>query len=101
LNATIVAPAKTDRRLILFRADRFRQNPRRCHRCCSGTDCSATGQVVILQPPGWPRGCSRRAWPQELGVRLANEVGYQIRFENVTSPRTKIRFCNGGVLLRK
>jgi ATP-dependent helicase HrpB len=38
---------------------------------------------------------------QELGVQLGNEVGYQIRFENVTSPQTKIRFVTEGILLRQ
>jgi ATP-dependent helicase HrpB len=38
---------------------------------------------------------------QELGVKLGSEVGYQIRFENVTSSRTKIRFVTEGVLLRQ
>jgi ATP-dependent helicase HrpB len=38
---------------------------------------------------------------QELGVKLGREVGYQIRFENVTSADTKIRFVTEGVLLRQ
>src|SRR4029079_3297836 len=38
---------------------------------------------------------------QELGVKLGREVGYQIRFENVTSAATKIRFVTEGVLLRQ
>ena len=37
----------------------------------------------------------------ELGVKLGEEVGYQIRFENVTSAKTKIRFVTEGVLLRQ
>ncbi|HUC85727.1 MAG TPA: ATP-dependent helicase C-terminal domain-containing protein, partial [Candidatus Acidoferrales bacterium] len=33
--------------------------------------------------------------------RLGEEVGYQIRFENCTSAKTKIRFVTEGVLLRQ
>ncbi len=36
-----------------------------------------------------------------MGVKLGEEVGYQIRFENVTSAKTKIRFVTEGVLLRQ
>jgi len=58
------------------------------------------GQVVILQPRRLAARLLRaRASAQELGVPLGREVGYQIRFENVTSPKRKIRFVTEGVLL--
>jgi len=59
------------------------------------------GQVVILQPRRLATRLLASRVAQELGVQLGNEVGYQIRFENVTSPRTKIRFVTEGVLLRQ
>ena len=59
------------------------------------------GQVVILQPRRLATRLLAARVAQELGVQLGNEVGYQIRFENVTSPRTKIRFVTEGVLLRQ
>jgi ATP-dependent helicase HrpB len=34
-------------------------------------------------------------------VKLGDEVGYQIRFENCTSAKTRIRFVTEGVLLRQ
>ena len=37
----------------------------------------------------------------ERGVQLGREVGYQIRFENVTSKETRIRFVTEGILLRQ
>ena len=60
-----------------------------------------TGQVVILQP--------RRLATRLLATRVARErngepggeVGYQIRFENVTGADTRIRFVTEGVLLRQ
>ncbi len=59
------------------------------------------GQIVILQP--------RRLAARLLATRVARErksepgreVGYQIRFENVTSAETRIRFVTEGVLLRQ
>src|SRR5690606_27355243 len=38
---------------------------------------------------------------QELGVELGREVGYQVRFDNVTSAATRIRFVTEGLLLRQ
>ncbi len=61
----------------------------------------AGGQVVILQPRRLAARLLATRVAQELGVKLGREVGYQIRFENVTSPETKIRFVTEGVLLRQ
>jgi len=60
-----------------------------------------TGQVVILQPRRLAARllAARVAW--ERKAALGREVGYQIRFENVTSPETRIRFVTEGVLLRQ
>jgi ATP-dependent helicase HrpB len=59
------------------------------------------GQVVILQPRRIAARLLAARVAQELGVKLGDEVGYQIRFENVTSAKTKIRFVTEGVLLRQ
>jgi ATP-dependent helicase HrpB len=59
------------------------------------------GQVVILQPRRLAARLLAARVAQELGVALGREVGYQIRFENVTSRETKIRFVTEGVLLRQ
>jgi len=59
------------------------------------------GQVVILQPRRLAARLLAARVAQELGVKLGEEVGYQIRFENCTSAKTKIRFVTEGVLLRQ
>lgn len=59
------------------------------------------GQVVILQPRRIAARMLAARVAQELGVPLGREVGYQIRFENVTSPATRIRFVTEGILLRQ
>jgi ATP-dependent helicase HrpB len=59
------------------------------------------GQVVVLQPRRLAARLLAARVAQELNVKLGEEVGYQIRFENVTSARTKIRFVTEGVLLRQ
>ena len=59
------------------------------------------GQVVVLQPRRLATRLLATRVAQELDVKLGEEVGYQIRFENVTSAKTKIRFVTEGVLLRQ
>ncbi len=59
------------------------------------------GQVVILQPRRLATRLLAARVASERNVRLGDEVGYQIRFENVTSERTRIRFVTEGILLRQ
>lgn len=64
-------------------------------------DGGIAGEIVVLQP--------RRIAARMLAVRVASErrgklgdeVGYQVRFERVVGPRTRIRFVTEGVLLRQ
>src|SRR4051812_43088346 len=50
------------------------------------------GQVVILQPRRLATRLLASRVAAERETRLGDEVGYQIRFENITSQRTRIRF---------
>ena len=38
---------------------------------------------------------------EECGVQLGQEVGYSIRFEDCTSPETKIKYMTDGMMLRE
>ena len=58
-------------------------------------------QVVILQPRRIAARLLAARVAFERGVNLGREVGYQIRFENVTSKETRIRFVTEGILLRQ
>jgi ATP-dependent helicase HrpB len=59
------------------------------------------GQVVILQPRRLATRLLAARVASERNGQLGQEVGYQIRFENVTSQRTRIRYVTEGVLLRQ
>lgn len=59
------------------------------------------GEVVILQPRRLATRLLAARVASERHGRLGDEVGYQIRFENLTSPRTRIRFVTEGILLRQ
>jgi ATP-dependent helicase HrpB len=96
----IIARLKSDRRLILSAptgSGKSTQVPQMLLR----HGMLGHGQVVILQPRRLATRLLAARVAQELGVPLGQEVGYQIRFENVTSAKTKIRFVTEGVLLRQ
>ena len=54
------------------------------------------GQVIILQPRRLAARLLAARVAEELAVQLGREVGYTIRFENVTSAATRIRFVTEG-----
>jgi ATP-dependent helicase HrpB len=59
------------------------------------------GQVVILQPRRLATRMLAARVAAERGSRLGDEVGYQIRFEDVSSARTRIKYETEGILLRQ
>jgi ATP-dependent helicase HrpB len=61
----------------------------------------ADGQVVILQPRRLATRLLASRVAHELAVELGRQVGYQIRFENLTSAATRIKFETEGILLRQ
>lgn len=60
-----------------------------------------TGEVVVLQPRRLPARMLAVRVANELKVTLGEEVGYQVRFENKISSKTRIRYVTEGVLLRQ
>lgn len=59
------------------------------------------GEVVILQPRRLAARLLAARVAHERSGKLGDEVGYQIRFENVVSKGTRIRFVTEGILLRQ
>ncbi len=59
------------------------------------------GQVVVLQPRRLAARLLAARVAAERQVPLGRAVGYQIRFENVAGPDTRIRYVTEGVLLRQ
>ena len=96
----IIARLQSDRRLILS-APTGSGKSTQVPQMLSKHGLLDTGQVVVLQPRRLATRLLAKRVAQELGVKLGEEVGYQIRFENVTSAKTKIRFVTEGVLLRQ
>jgi ATP-dependent helicase HrpB len=62
---------------------------------------ASAGEIVVLQPRRLAARMLAARVASERNTHLGDEVGYQIRFDKVTSARTRIRFVTEGVLLRQ
>jgi len=59
------------------------------------------GEVLVLEPRRLAVRMAARRVAGELGERAGETVGYQVRFEDVSGPRTRLRFLTEGVLTRR
>ncbi|HET6414444.1 MAG TPA: ATP-dependent helicase HrpB [Anaeromyxobacter sp.] len=59
------------------------------------------GEVVVLEPRRLAARLAARRVAEERGERLGETVGYQVRFEEVAGPRTRIRYLTEGLLARR
>ncbi len=100
LEAEIVAALRAGSRLILSAppgSGKSTQLPRILRR----NGFLEGGECVVLQPRRIAARMLGARVAEEEGVALGREVGYQVRFENVTSRETRIRFVTEGLLLRQ
>jgi ATP-dependent helicase HrpB len=61
----------------------------------------AEGEVLVLEPRRLAARMAARRVAHELGEKLGETVGFQVRFEEVSGPRTRLRFVTEGVLTRR
>ena len=59
------------------------------------------GEVLVLEPRRLAARLAARRVASELGERVGGTAGYQVRFEDVSGPRTRLRFLTEGVLTRR
>jgi len=60
-----------------------------------------SGEVVVLQPRRLAARMLAKRVAEEVGTRLGDVVGYQIRLDSRVSKATRIRFVTEGILLRQ
>ena len=60
-----------------------------------------TQEVVVLVPRRLAAKMAALRVAEEMGEAVGKTVGYQFRFENVTSAATRLRFVTEGLLLRQ
>lgn len=59
------------------------------------------GDVVVLEPRRLAAHLSATRVAEELGEKLGETVGVQMRFHSVVGPRTRLRYVTEGVLVRQ
>jgi ATP-dependent helicase HrpB len=59
------------------------------------------GEIVVLEPRRLAARTAARRVAQELGERPGETVGYQVRFDEVSSARTRLRYVTEGILTRR
>ncbi len=62
---------------------------------------SSEGQIVVLEPRRLAARLAARHVAEQRGERPGETVGYQVRFEDFTGPKTRLRFVTEGVLNRR
>ena len=62
---------------------------------------SQPGEIWVLEPRRIAARLAARRVAEELGETVGQTVGYQVRLEEVSGPRTRIRFLTEGVLVRR
>jgi ATP-dependent helicase HrpB len=60
-----------------------------------------SGEIVILEPRRIAARLAARRVAAEMGEQPGETVGYQVRFDEVSGPRTRLRFVTEGVLTRR
>lgn len=58
-------------------------------------------ELIVLQPRRLATRLAAARVAEERGERPGETIGYQIRFEDVSGPKTRIRFVTEGVLTRR
>jgi len=61
----------------------------------------ADREVLVLEPRRLAARLAARFVAREMGEQVGETVGYQVRFEDVSGPRTRLRFLTEGVLTRR
>lgn len=65
------------------------------------TELSGGREVLVLEPRRLAARMAARRVAFELGEEPGETVGYQVRFDEVAGPRTRLRFLTEGVLTRR
>jgi ATP-dependent helicase HrpB len=62
---------------------------------------AGTGELLVAEPRRLAARLAADRVAAELGEPVGGLVGYSVRFEEVASPRTRLRYVTDGVLLRR
>ena len=61
----------------------------------------SAGEVIVTEPRRLAARMAARRVAGERGERLGERVGYSVRFEQVSGPKTRLKYVTEGVLVRQ
>lgn len=64
-------------------------------------DAGLEGDIIVLEPRRLAARLAARRVASELGEEVGQTIGYTVRFEDVSSKKTRVRFVTEGVLTRR
>lgn len=59
------------------------------------------GEIVVLEPRRIAARMAAARVAEELGEKVGDRVGYTVRFDDVSSARTRVKFVTEGILTRR
>jgi ATP-dependent helicase HrpB len=59
------------------------------------------GEILVLQPRRLPARLAAERVAEERGESPGGTVGYTVRFDDLSGPRTRLRFVTEGILVRR
>jgi ATP-dependent helicase HrpB len=59
------------------------------------------GEILVVQPRRLPARLAAERVAEELGERAGQTIGYTVRFEDLSGPRTRVRYLTEGILTRR
>ncbi len=96
----IVGALRGERRLVL-EAPPGAGKTTRVPRALLDAGMAAAGEILVLEPRRLAARLSARRVAEELGEEVGGTVGYSMRFEDASSPKTRVRFVTEGTLTRR
>ncbi len=101
LESAVVAALREDNSRIVVEAPTGSGKSTQVPQFLADSGVCGDRQIYVLQPRRLAARMLAARVAQEREGRLGDEVGYQVRFENVVSSKTRIRFVTEGILIRK
>jgi ATP-dependent helicase HrpB len=95
-----ITSALSERNLVIV-AEPGAGKTTRVPRALLETGWGERGEIIVLEPRRIAARMAARRVAEELGEELGKRVGYTVRFEDVSSRATRLRFVTEGVLTRR
>ncbi len=96
-----ICAALADRKRLVLEAPPGAGKTTRVPRALFEHGLAARGEILVLEPRRLAARMAARRVAEEMGENVGETVGYTMRYEDVSSPKTRIRFVTEGVLTRR